>query len=662
MRFSLARSSRLPLLACLTAAALVAPACNAIFGITGGVAAGTGGSGGATAASTAASASVSSGTGTGGAPTAASASTGASTSASASGGTGGGASCGDAGAAACSPAGVLTRCDAQGHELPSVPCAAFSLCDPVAQQCSDPGRLSVGATRSCIVDDDQGVHCWGYNDGSPLSLGGLVLGDSHLMFPSPVTIPSFKARQVSVASEFQCALEDSGAVACWGYDYGGVLGVQPNGDALMVNPVPNLPTTAVEVSAATGCACARLADGSVYCWGYQDSGCTGTASTQSGAQWIPQQIAMVVGAVQIRVGDGGNAPSCARLVDHRVVCWGANNTPGFVPGVNDATDIAVGSSGLVFIQRAGGLYWTSPVPAAADAGAPAWTWQAPTPYAGAGQIGKMAAGNSFCGVQAGGAVVCASLFGLSNPPVPPAPTMVTPPTGSIAEIEVGYGRLYAGTAQCLRLSGALSTGVYCWGDDFFGDLGVGGPDYLTAPAGVTGLPSAPTRLSIAERTTSAVLGDGSAWWWGDSGSFQDDNDPAVPTATAIPNLSQNNVVIQSNDDRGEAYALKTAGGPAVFDDGTPELGAQRLQTYTSTNFVDVRYGYSDMGLLPGPGSQVVFYTDQSDGNSCGIFGDGTPCRRPSPGPSSRPCPASRRPRWPTPSSTTARAGTPAPSS
>ena len=627
MRFSPAR------FALVAAALLAVPACDAIFGITPGMpASSTTAAGGGTTGSMTSSQSA----GTGGAATATATATATGTAtttgtATATGtGTGGGAPCPSPGAASCA-AGVLSVCDGTGHAKAPITCAAPSLCDALGQRCNDFGRLSAGYLRACAIDDDQGVRCWGVNYGSPLGGGGsLLLGDQHYMFPAAVTIPGVKARQIGVADRFQCALQDNGDVACWGNDGNSTLGVQPQGSVLLVNPVPALPP-AVEIGVAHACACARLANGDVDCWGVQDQGCLGTASTVTGGQWIPTQIPIGGQAVQLAVGSGDdNAPTCARLVNGHVVCWGPLNLPAEIPTITDALDVAI-STHLVLIRTAAGLFWSTEVPPpAVDGGAPdggvgAWTWSVPKPYKGFGPVTAMAGGYTFCAVQADGAVKCAATNGTFGS-APATPVTVTGvPAGTVAELTVGYPSRYQSALQCLRLAGVpFASSVYCWGDDYGGSLGIGGPEYLTTPEDVTGLPLGATSLTTGDSTTSVVLTDGSAWFWGNSGTY-DGLTRAKPFA--LVDLGQDNVMLRSDDTAGEGYALKVGGAPvALFNHGLAEVGAQRLQTYASTGYVDARHAYSDLGLLPASapmGAQVVVYTANPDGNQCGIFGDGT---------------------------------------
>jgi alpha-tubulin suppressor-like RCC1 family protein len=632
--------------ACLAAALLAAPACNAIFGITQGAPESTAGGGSAGAASSSGhggghgGAGTASSSGQGGGQGGASASTASAGGAAASSGTGGGATCSEKGKATCAN-GVITVCDDTGHTPGPVDCGAAALCDPIAQKCSDFGRLSIGSIRACAIDDVHAVHCWGYNGGSPLGGGGsLFLGDTHLMFVQAEPVSGVSAYQISVADDHQCALQQSGDVACWGSDAHGVLGTAPQGTTSLNTQVMGLSPYAVEVGTAHGCSCARLSDGSVWCWGDEEYGCLGTASSVVADQPTPAKIALGAPAVQIRIGDGYETPSCARLANGQVVCWGVDFTPTAVPNLTDASDLAVGD-GFVLIQRASGVSWTLPVLSPPDGGAPdgggggsggsggGGTWSLPpaTPYVGAGKVTQMGAGNSFCAVLASGAVECAPLY---NPvPTPPPPAQVPAiPTGTIAEIAVGYGNFYDSTVECVRLAGLpFAESIYCWGDDSFGDLGVGGPEYFTMAQDVTSLTAAASALFTGEDSTNVVIAsDGSARFWGSGHTFIGNGTTFPLPSAPLAELGVGNTRVTTEDELGFGYALKTSGAsPLLFDQGGPLSGPpQRLLANAFTNFTSAWYGYTDVGLLPPSASgNVVLFTTHADGNTCGIFGDGT---------------------------------------
>ncbi|MFT3772425.1 MAG: hypothetical protein QM820_44085 [Minicystis sp.] len=581
------RSPTLPL-SCLAAVVLTAGACNLVFGIVPGE--GTGGAGGLGGVG---------GSGTGGGDAGADHEAG-------TGGTGGSPSC-TPNAASCTGA-VLHACDANGHPLPDVTCSAVAACDAAARACIDTatlGRISIGEARSCAVEPGGELRCWGQNGGG----NGVVLGDDHIFLTTAVKVPGIaNARQISVGTGQQCYLADDATVTCWGSSDSGELGNAGAGPGQLVKAMLPAGAHAVEVSTSHRCSCARIADGTVYCWGAEDAGCLGTASSNQVAHPTPTLVPGVTGAVQLRAGSYGS-PSCARRADGKVLCWGPTVTPTEVPAIDDAIDVAVGRS-VVFIRtKAKGTLWTALT--SDEKG-----FRDPAPYLSDGEITMMTGGDSFCGLRGDGKVICA-LLGDGLPP--PAPTPIPgQPAGTVVEIEAGYARSYAAGLQCLRLQGgSLGSSVYCWGDDLLGALGAGGPDLLRTPQMIPNLPAVAT-LATGESSTTAVLEDGSVRMWGVSEGLYGQQ---VSTPKVIGFLGNDNAAVTTNDLAERAYVRKKSGSLVLLTFATPTPG-QRLLSTGFSDFLTVRdFSTWDLGLRAG--GTLVIHAASDHANDAGIFGDGT---------------------------------------
>jgi alpha-tubulin suppressor-like RCC1 family protein len=589
-------SRRVPL--GVLAGVLAAAGCNAIFGIEPGTPRGeTGGAGGAGGAATTSGPTTSGPTTTG--PTTTGPTTTGPTTTTGSGGSDGGTPCTKS---TCTGA-VLEVCK-NGLTEPSVTCDAVAACDAAAGVCNDAGglrRLAVSLGRACAIDDQRAVRCWGQN-----TYGVLFLGDPHDMQPSATLIDgSAGARQLALAEDHGCYLEDSGQVACWGGNDNGALGTSP-GEPQAPGEVPGL-SGVVEVAVKEDCSCARLTDGTVECWGLQDHGCLGTASQVTGPQPVPTALPGVSKAVQLSMGYD-EQPSCARLADLTVVCWNDSIVPTPVPGANGVLEITTGW-GLVFMRTAAGVLTSAPK--MDNSG-----WTGATPYGVSGALTQMSGGSSFCGLETGGAVTCGILDGSPNPPT--LALLPGQPGGMVAEIAGGDGDGYETALTCLRIAGpSIAGNVWCWGDDEAGALGAGGPDLYPKYTDVmTAGPVASVRGSVW--STEVVLGTGAVQYWGNSALV---DAPIAPSPTSIPLLGTDNALVQSNDIAGLAYVLKTSGPPVYFQSGSAVLN-QGLPLSGFTDFADAHpFLHFDIGLRKSGGLEV--YTQQGDGNMYGVFGDGT---------------------------------------
>jgi alpha-tubulin suppressor-like RCC1 family protein len=504
-------------------------------------------------------------------------------------------------------------------------CGSAALCDPAGQVCETPPTIALGGSRGCAIDGGS-VYCWGLNGGSPTTFGTLFVDDSHLNFYSAAQVTGLTSPvQVAVADNFQCALAADGSITCWGDNQFGNLGTD---DSVATNTLTVNNEVAVEIGVAPWCSCARMADatGSVWCWGLQDNGCLGDGINSGNGVGIatPTQVPLTAPAVQIRIGDGDNTPSCARLANKQVECWGQGFGPTKVPGVNDADEIAVGW-GWVWIRRPGGVYVTYLVPppsgggggggsggaggaaadGGADAGVPGYTFAPPVKYLSAGLATQMAAGNSFCAIETGNVVSCFLVWDFSGGPTMfPQPTSVAVPSKS----------------------------VYCWGKDDSGGLGVGGPEYPDTPQDLTFVPTATstvTSVTCGESSTAATFMDGSARYWGNGDAYLPNNPPQLNTPSPpLGNLATKNALLRQRDGWGALMDMKTGGAAAQLLEGGNLASGMRLLAWSATNYTDAFPGLLnnqvDLGLVNG--QIIVSWTINPDGgpagNIHGLFGEG----------------------------------------
>ena len=146
-------------------------------------------------------------------------------------------------------------------------------------------QVSVGLFHRCGVGVDSGVWCWGYFDYSDGTGRNDVFRTDN---PFRVEIPMGGAMQVSVGALATCAVSvRSASVFCWGANDYGQIG---NND----KPKPALyPQKALfesgemtrQVSVGTDYACAMLASGAARCWGRTRMGILGNGE---GGMYGPQ--------------------------------------------------------------------------------------------------------------------------------------------------------------------------------------------------------------------------------------------------------------------------------------------------------------------------------------------------------------------------------------
>jgi Regulator of chromosome condensation (RCC1) repeat len=204
--------------------------------------------------------------------------------------------------------------------------------------------IALGGRHSCVILGEKAsgpagsVQCWGDNVYGELGGGypGPDQCETGACSVSPIPVKGLSnVVTIAAGAEHTCALLTDGTVSCWGDNAYGELG---NGTSsgpstcgktpCATSPVmvPNL-SGVVAIAAGGNHTCAALSDGSVKCWGRNDSSELGlgvTSGPESCADGTycstsPTSVLGLGGVVDLALGD---SHSCAVLKDRSVQCWG----------------------------------------------------------------------------------------------------------------------------------------------------------------------------------------------------------------------------------------------------------------------------------------------------------------------------------------------------
>jgi alpha-tubulin suppressor-like RCC1 family protein len=429
--------------------------------------------------------------------------------------------------------------------------------------------VTAGGQHTCAIVG-AAVQCWGYNFYGQL---GTSVGQSTV----PVQVTAVQgATTVSVGAGFACALVDakkSGEPACWGDNTDGRLGADlsaPN--ARLRVPVSGI-SSASAIDTGNGHAC-LIPAGSTgpRCWGSNANGQLGDGTNLGSAK--PVAVAAGFDATAISTGGAFDTSerghTCAVRPNQKVGCWGYNaygqlgdttttdgNTPMTVQADIDPLSTSETLQDLdgVSAVTAGGFH------ACALASGTVWCWGANDD----GQLGDgttterhwavhvqtdtdpnvdvplsgvvtIAAGHSHtCALLGDGRVMCwgangAGQLGDGTTTGRHLPTQVDDITiGNPGKgITASPARsIAAGEAHtCARLE---DDSLLCWGDNGFGQLGIGSTANASSPEVVFGpAPSAipasarPVIRSISagKHHTCAVYIDSTVYCWGDNSAGQ----------------------------------------------------------------------------------------------------------------------------------------------
>jgi alpha-tubulin suppressor-like RCC1 family protein len=287
-------------------------------------------------------------------------------------------------------------------------------------------NITPAALHTCGVTLSDAAYCWGWNI---FGQAGDGTTNYPLINPTPV-YGSHTFTAVSAGLFHSCALTDSAKAFCWGLQYG--LGDSMETDSNIPVPVSGGLTYSF-VGAGTFFSCALTPAGAAYCWGLNGGGQLGDSTTTR-----KDYPVAVVGGLTFAMLSVGYGHTCGITTgDGAAYCWGGQD--------------GYGMSGIQI---------------------------APVPVSGGLTFSMISAGTTHgCGVITTGAAYCwgNNYSGqLGNSSAGDASTMPVAVSGGLTFASVTTGNAH---------SCGLTTGgkAYCWGDNFYGQLGRGTVGYFTTP-------------------------------------------------------------------------------------------------------------------------------------------------------------------------------------
>jgi predicted CxxxxCH...CXXCH cytochrome family protein len=351
--------------------------------------------------------------------------------------------------------------------------------------------VSAGAYHSLAVKTDGSVWAWGSSNSGQLGDGS---SGSSAKKTTPVQVSGFGpgAGVISVAAggignsiyiggSHSLALKSDGSVWGWGYNANGQLG--DNTTDTKVTPVQILGAGSGVVALAAGSyhSMALKSDGTVWSWGYNNSGQLGDNSTTQ--RLTPGQIPganLSSGTIKIAAG---NNYSLAVKSDGSAWSWGYGGysqlgNPGSTPRVPTLITGMGPGAGAVSIAAAArhGLIL--------KADGSVWGW-----------------GDNNYGQVGDGTNIDRS-----------APVQVVAPGAGITAVAAGGGP----SPDAISFSIAIKSGsqLLAWGDNEYGQLGDGTTTYRVTPVQVTGLGigSGATAIAAGGLHSMAVKADGPLTW------------------------------------------------------------------------------------------------------------------------------------------------------
>lgn len=177
--------------------------------------------------------------------------------------------------------------------------------------------IAAGVNHTCALMANGNVRCWGQNRYGQLGNGV----DFQESSKTPVDVKNLtNAVAIATGDYYTCAVRFNGTVKCWGAnDYGqlGYYGFNRN----TPRQVENL-TKVAAIAAGANHTCAVLTSGNVQCWGSNHYYQLGDGSYVYGRLLPDLPVSGLSYVTQIAAGAYHN---CAVVADGTVWCWGFNS-------------------------------------------------------------------------------------------------------------------------------------------------------------------------------------------------------------------------------------------------------------------------------------------------------------------------------------------------
>lgn len=371
-----------------------------------------------------------------------------------------------------------------GTEASCGGCGDVCAWDCAETSCDDALSIAAASFHSCLLRESGTVVCWGANDYSQLGIGD---GGGGRLFPSePVTMIE-NAVQIASGERHSCARLATGTMRCWGWGSSGQLG--NGGFTSSASPVTVDLASVTSISLGQTHTCAIDTSGRLYCWGRNTQGEVGDG-TQTRRD-TPQRIRSI--GVVTSVGTG-QLHTCA-VSSGSVRCWGLNNqgqtgigrvsehelSPALVPGLNNVTEVRAGADHTCALRSDGSV----------------WCW-------GGNEFGQLGDGTFF-------------------PRTSPVRVDIT----DVRELSVNSDA----THTCAIRNDHT---VWCWGRNIAGQAGDGTMENRNVPVPVT---ADMATVSVNWRHSCGVTRAGRPVCWGSNGSGRLGDGTTEPRTSPTPVLA-----------------------------------------------------------------------------------------------------------------------------
>ncbi len=396
-----------------------------------------------------------------------------------------------------------------------------------------PATLTLGVSLASLAPGT-------YSATLPVTANGAVNSRQIVSVSFTIVGVSLSFSSVTAGRGHTCGVTTADAAYCWGGNFAGQLGdgttMQRLTPALIAG---NLALT--NLNAGAFHTCGMISSGAAYCWGLNDYGQLGDGTSQN-QRSTP---ALVAGNLIFTSLSTGYSHTCGMTSNGAAYCWGLNTFGNIGDGttMQRSTPTLVAGN-LTFASLSAGYYYTCGV---TTSGA-AYCWGSNTygnlgdgtttarytPVAIAGNLTFRSLSTGYdetCGVTTNGAAYC---WGYNTNGGLGDGTTIRRSTpmkvaGNLSFTSLSVAGDLIGYSCGVTTSGA----AYCWGDNYWGQLGDGTTMQRSTPTLVAGN-LAFTSLSASNLHTCGLIASGAAYCWGFNSSGELGDGTWIPRSTPTP--------------------------------------------------------------------------------------------------------------------------------
>ncbi|MBF0207223.1 MAG: hypothetical protein HQK53_10080 [Oligoflexia bacterium] len=424
-----------------------------------------------------------------------------------------------------SDSGELGFCDAAG-----------SISTPMAVSGAGSSGVSSihsgGGGHTCALKTDNSLWCWG-----PNSSGEIGIGNSTTIQCTPAAVTALEndVLNFSVGNGSTCAIKNDNTLWCWG---AGVF-ASPTKKLHFPQTPRGFMSNLSLVGMGSTHSCGLKTDNSVWCWGDNSVAQLGIGNYNPKQQTTPVAV-LGAGSSGVQSISTGYRHNCVlKSSDGSVWCWGdfAYGVLGYGGTTGKSTPVAVKGVGSSGVKSVSSGYYHNCALKTADNSVWCWGWNSDgqlgngnysnknTPVAvlgaGASGVSTLSSGSSYnCALKTDNSVWCWGInsygqLGNGNTSKQNTPVAVVGTGGS------GVSILSSGSGHNCTLK--TDNTVWCWGNNAYGQLGIGNTTNQYTPVSVSGLNNVSSICSGAQHSC-ALKNDNTLWCWGSNQYWELGND------------------------------------------------------------------------------------------------------------------------------------------